>query len=97
MKIKMLIASALLVSSFSVSATSEMCKNIGEIAMNTADARDNGISKNLAEVVVKGSAKNNESAEMIALAIVEMVYARKDMTKEQLRDVAVALCEKQEM
>ncbi len=97
MKIKMLIASALLVSSFSVSATSEMCKNIGEIAMNTADARDNGISKNLAEVVVKGSAKNNESAEMIALAIVEMVYARKDMTKEQLRDVAVTLCEKQGM
>lgn len=57
MKIKMLIASVLLASSFSASATSEMCKNIGEIAMNTADVRDNGISKNLAEVVVKGSAK----------------------------------------
>lgn len=97
MKIKMLIASALLVSSFAVSATSEMCKNIGEIAMNTADVRDNGISKNLAEVVVKGSAKNNPQAEMIGLAIVEMVYARKDMTKEQLRDVAVNLCEKQGM
>lgn len=65
--------------------------------MNTADARDNGISKNLAEVVVRGSTKNNESAEMIALAIVEMVYARKDMTKEQLRDVSVALCEKNGM
>lgn len=65
--------------------------------MSTADARDNGISKNLAEVVVKGSTKNNESAEMIALAIVEMVYARKDMTKEQLRDVSVALCEKNGM
>ena len=97
MKIKMLIASALLVSSFSVSATSEMCKSIGEVAMNTADVRDSGISKNLAEVVVKGSAKNNESAEIIGLAIVEMVYARKDMTKEQLRDVAVSLCEKQGM
>jgi hypothetical protein len=47
--------------------------------------------------VVKGSAKNNESAEIIGLAIVEMVYARKDMTKEQLRDVAVALCEKNGM
>lgn len=97
MIIKMLIASALLVSSFAVSATSEMCQNIGEIAMNTADVRDNGISKNLAEVVVKGSAKNNPQAEMIGLAIVEMVYARKDMTKEQLRDVAVNLCEKQGM
>lgn len=97
MKIKMLIASALLASSFAASAESEVCKNIGEIAMNTADVRDNGISKNLAEVVVKGSAKNNESAEIIGLAIVEMVYARKDMTKEQLRDVAVALCEKQGM
>lgn len=97
MKIKMLIASALLVSSFSVSATSEMCKNIGEIAINTADVRDNGISKNLAEVVIKGSAKDNTQVEMIDLAIVEVVYARKDMTKEQLRDVAVALCEKQGM
>ena len=97
MKIKILIASALLVSSFSAVATSEVCKNIGEIALKTADARDNGISKNLAEVVVKGSTKNNESAEIIGLAIVEMVYARKDMTKEQLRDVAVALCEKQGM
>lgn len=97
MKIKILIASALLASSFAASAESEVCKNIGEIVMNTADVRDNGISKNLAEVVVKGSAKNNESAEMIGLAIVEMVYARKDMSKEQLRDVAVALCEKNGM
>lgn len=97
MKIKMLIASALLVSSFSAVATSEMCKNIGEVAMATADVRDSGISKNLAEVVIKGSSKNNESAEIIGLAIVEMVYARKDMTKEQLRDVAVSLCEKQGM
>lgn len=97
MKIKMLIASVLLASSFAANATSEMCKNIGDIAMSTADVRDNGISKNLAEVVVKGSAKNNEAAEIIGLAIVEMVYARKDMTKEQLRDVAVALCEKNGM
>ena len=97
MKIKMLIASALLVSSFSAVAASEVCKNIGDIALNTAEVRDNGISKNLAEVVVKGSAKNNEAAEIIGLAIVEMVYARNDMTKEQLRDVAVALCEKQGM
>ena len=97
MKIKMLFASVLLASSFAAGATSEVCKNIGEIAMNTADARDNGISKNLAEVVVKGATKNNESAEMIALAIVEMVYARKDMTKEQLRDVSVALCKKNGM
>lgn len=57
MKFKMLIASALLASSFAVSAAYEVCKNIGDIAMNTADARDNGISKNLAEVVVKGSTK----------------------------------------
>lgn len=97
MKTKMLIASVLLASSFAVSATSEVCKSIGEVAMNTADARDSGISKNLAEVVVKGATKNNESAEMIGLAIVEMVYARKDMTKEQLRNVAVSLCEKQGM
>lgn len=97
MKIKMLIASALLASSFAVSATSEVCKNIGEIAMNTAEVRDNGISKNLAEVVIKGSAKDNPQVEMIGLAIVEMVYARKDMTKEQLRDVAVSLCEKNGM
>lgn len=97
MKIKMLIASALLVSSFSAVATSEVCKNIGEIALNTADARDNGISKNLAEVVIKGSAKDNPQVEIIGLAIVEMVYARKDMTKEQLRDVSVALCEKNGM
>ena len=97
MKIKPLIASVLFASSFAVSATSEVCKNIGEIAMSTAEVRDSGISKNLAEVVVKGSAKNNESAEIISLAIVEMVYARNDMTKEQLRDVAVSLCEKQGM
>lgn len=97
MKIKMLIASVLLVSSFSAVATSEVCKNIGDIALNTAEVRDNGISKNLAEVVIKGSAKDNPQVEMIGLAIVEMVYARKDMTKEQLRDVAVALCEKQGM
>lgn len=97
MKIKMLIASVLFASSFAANATSEMCKNIGDVAMNTADVRDNGISKNLAEVVVKGSANNNEAAEIIGLAIVEMVYARKDMTKEQLRDVAVSLCEKQGM
>ena len=57
MKIKMLIASVLLASPFVACATSEVCKNIWEIAMNTADVRDNGISKNLAEVVVKGSAK----------------------------------------
>lgn len=62
MKIKMLITSVLLASSFAVSATSEMCKNIGEIAMNTADVRDNGISNNLAEVVVKGSAKKQRSS-----------------------------------
>lgn len=97
MKIKMLIASALLVSSFSAVATSDVCKNIGGIALSAAEARDTGVSKNLAEVVVKGSAKNNEAAEIIGLAIVEMVYARKDMTKEQLRDVAVSLCEKQGM
>lgn len=97
MKIKMLIASALLVSSFSAVATSEVCKNIGDIALNTAEVRDNGISKNLAEVVIKGSAKDNPQVEMIGLAIVEMVYARKDMTKEQLRDVAVSLCEKNGM
>nr|DAH84927.1 MAG TPA: hypothetical protein [Caudoviricetes sp.] len=97
MKIKTLIASVLFASSFAVSATSDVCKNIGEIAMNIADARDNGISKNLAEVVVKGSTKNNGSAEIIGIAIVEMVYARKDMTKEQLRDVAVSLCEKNGM
>lgn len=97
MKIKMLIASALLVSSFSAVATSEVCKNIGDIALNTAAVRDNGISKNLAEVVIKGSAKDNPQVEIIGLAIVEMVYARKDMTKEQLRDVAVALCEKNGM
>lgn len=97
MKIKMLIASALLVSSFSAVATSEVCNNIGDIALNTAVVRDNGISKNLAEVVIKGSANDNPQVEMIGLAIVEMVYARKDMTKEQLRDVAVALCEKQWM
>lgn len=97
MKIKMLVASVLLVSSFSAIATSEVCKNIGDIALNTAEVRDNGVSKNLAEVVVKGSAKNNESAEIIGLAIVKMVYARNDMTKEQLRDVAVSLCEKQGM
>lgn len=97
MKIKMLIASVLLVSSFSAVATSEVCKDIGDIALNTAEVRDNGVSKNLAEVVVKGSAKNNEAAEIIGLAIVEMVYARKDMKKEQLRDVAVTLCEKQGM
>lgn len=97
MKIKTLIASVLFASSFAVSATSEVCKSIGEVAMNTAYARDNGISKNLAEVIVKGSTKNNESAEIIGLAIVEMIYARKDMTKEQLRDVSVALCEKNGM
>ena len=97
MKIKMLIASVLLASSFSAVATSEVCKDIGAIALNTAEVRDNGVSKNLAEVVVKGSAKNNEAAEVIGLAIVEMVYARKDMTKEQLRDVAVTLCEKNGM
>lgn len=97
MKIKMLIASVLLASSFSAVATSEVCKNIGDIALNTAEVRDNGVSKNLAEVVIKGSAKDNPQVEMIGLAIVEMVYARKDMTKEQLRDVAVALCEKNGM
>lgn len=97
MKIKMLIASFLLVSSFSAGATSEVCKNIGDIALNTAEVRDNGVSKNLAEVVVKGSAKDNPQAEIIGLAIVEMVYARKDMTKEQLRDISVALCEKNGM
>ena len=97
MKIKTLIASVLFASSFSAVATSETCKNIGDIALNTAEVRDNGVSKNLAEVVVKGSAKNNPQAEIIGLAIVEMVYARKDMTKEQLRDVAVYLCEKQGM
>lgn len=97
MKIKMLIASVLLASSFSAVATSEVCKDIGDIALNTAEVRDNGVSKNLAEVVVKGSAKNNEAAEIIGLAIVEMVYSRKDMTKEQLRDVAVTLCQKQGM
>lgn len=97
MEIKTLIASVLFAYSFSAVATSETCKNIGDIALNTAEVRDNGVSKNLAEVVVKGSAKNNESAEIIGLAIVEMVYARKDMTKEQLRDVAVTLCEKQGM
>ena len=97
MKIKMLIASVLFVSSFSAAATSEVCNDIGDIALNTAEVRDNGVSKNLAEVVVKGSAKNNQQAEIIGLAIVEMVYARKDMTKEQLRDVAVTLCEKQGM
>lgn len=97
MKIKMLIASVLLASSFVAYATSEVCKNIGDIALNTAEVRDNGISKNLAEVVIKGSAKDNPQVEIIGLAIVEMVYARKDMTKEQLRDVAVALCEKQGM
>lgn len=57
MKIKMLIASVLFASSFAVSATSEVCKSIGEVAINTADARDNGVSKNLAEVVVKGGHK----------------------------------------
>lgn len=97
MKIKTLIASVLLASSFSAVATSEVCKNIGDIALNTTEVRDNGISKNLAEVVVKGSAKNSEAAEIIGLAIVEMVYARKDMTKEQLRDVAASLCEKNGM
>lgn len=97
MKFKMLIASTLLASSFTVSAASEMCKNIGDIAFNTAEVRDNGVSKNLAEVVIKGSAKSNPQVEMIGLAIVEMVYARKDMTKEQLRDVSVTLCEKQGM
>lgn len=97
MKIKMLIASVLLASSFSAVATSEVCKNIGDIALNTAVVRDSGISKNLAEVVIKGSAKDNPQVEMIGLAIVEMVYARNDMTKEQLRDVAVVLCEKQGM
>lgn len=97
MKIKMLIASVLLASSFAVSATSEVCKNIGDIALNTAVVRDNGISKNLAEVVIKGSANDNQQVEIIGLAIVEMVYARKDMTKEQLRDVAISLCEKQGM
>ena len=97
MKIKMLIASVLLASSFSAVATSEVCKNIGDIALNTAEVRDNGVSKNLAEVVIKGSAKDNPQVEMIGLAIVEMVYARKDMTKEQLRDVSVALCEKNGM
>lgn len=97
MKIKMLIASALLVSSFSAVATSEVCKNIGDIALNTAVVRDNGISKNLAEVVIKGSANDNPQVEIIGLAIVEMVYARNDMTKEQLRDVAVSLCEKNGM
>lgn len=84
MKIKMLIASALLVSSFSAVATSEVCKNIGDIALNTAEVRDNGVSKSLAEVVVKGSAKNNESAEIIGLAIVEMVYARKGYDKRAI-------------
>lgn len=97
MKIKMLIASALLVSSFSAVATSEVYKNIGDIALNTAEVRDNGVSKNLAEVVIKGSANGNPQVEIIGLAIVGMVYARKDMTKEQLRDVAVVLCEKQGM
>lgn len=97
MKIKMLIASVLLASSFSAVATSEVCKNIGDIALNTAEVRDNGVSKNLADVVIKGSAKDNQQVEMIGLAIVEMVYARKDMTKEQLRDVAVSLCEKNGM
>lgn len=97
MKIKTLIASVLFASSFAVSATSEVCKSIGEVAMNTADARDNGVSKNLAEVIVKGTAKNNEATEMIRLGIVEMVYARKDMTKEQWRDVAVAVCEENGM
>ena len=97
MKIKVLIASVLLASSFSAVATSEVCKNIGDIALNTAEVRDNGISKNLAEVVIKGSAKDNPQVEMIGIAIVEMVYARKDMTKEQLRDVAVTLCEKNGM
>ena len=97
MKIKMLVASVLLSSSFSAAAASEVCKNIGEFAMSAADARDSGVSKNIAEVIVKGTAKNNEAVEMIGLGIVEMVYARKDMTKEQLRDVAVALCEKQGM
>lgn len=97
MKIKMLIASVLLASSFSAAATSEVCKNIGDIALNTAEVRDNGISKDFAEVIVKGSIENNESAEIIGLAIVEMVYARKDMTKEKLRDVSVALCEKNGM
>ena len=97
MKIKMLIASVLLVSSLSAVATSEVCKNIGDIALNTAEVRDNGISKNLAEVVIKGSANDNPQVEIIGLAIVGMVYARKDMTKEQLRDVAVALCEKNGM
>lgn len=93
MKIKMLIASVLFASSFAVSATSEVCKSIGEVAMSTANARDNGVSKNLAEVIVKDTAKNNEAVEMIGLGIVEMVYAHKDMTKEQWRVVVVAACE----
>lgn len=93
MKIKMLIASVLFASSFAVSATSEVCKSIGEVAMSTANARDNGVSKNLAEVIVKDTAKNNEAVEMIDLGIVEMVYAHKDMTKEQWRVVVVAACE----
>lgn len=97
MKIKMLIASVLLASSFSAVATSEVCKNIGDIELNTAVVRDNGISKNLAEVVIKGSANDNPQVEIIGLAIVGMAYARKDMTKEQLRDVAVTLCEKNGM
>lgn len=97
MKIKMLIASALLISSFTVSATSELCNDIGELTAKSADARDSGVSQHIAEDVVKGSAKDNQSAEMIALAVVRMVYARSDMTREQLRNVAVNLCEKNGM
>lgn len=97
MKTKMLIASVLLASSSSAVATSEVCKNIGYIALNTAEVRDNGISKNLAEVVVKGSAKKQRISRNDRPCHCRNGLCTQGYDKEQLRDVSVALCEKNGM
>jgi hypothetical protein len=87
---------ALLALSSTAAFASEMCDTIGDTAQGIAlNKRDAGVSENVLLAQVnepKPGGLSDENRAMV-VSIVHMVYARKDLTPEQVGNTARSACE----
>lgn len=88
---KKLIAVAIIaMASFGASA-GELCDSLGEFGQAAAEARDAGVSKDLA-IMVSASKSSSVDFNKMSKAIVEFAYVATDKTPEEVGNMSRAIC-----
>lgn len=87
---KFIAVAIIAMASFGASA-GQLCDSVGEFGQAAAEARDAGVSKDLA-ITVSASQSSSADFNKMSKAIVEFAYAATDKTPEQVGHMSSLIC-----